>query len=163
VNLPDFALPGTALLSAALSSVSARAFSICGFVRLSPRWAAMDTAGMQHLNPNIRHGYNEGWADDLASPELARFQPTGVFCDGLLDDRTAITNPQSALAEFLTASASNPGALPALAPADSLSRRANPQHLDAEEQESVIVPGAAVHDLGWLRRIAVPERIGSGG
>jgi len=74
-----------------------------------------------------------------------------------LTTEPAITNPQSALAEFLTASASNPGSAARIAPRLIPYRGVlTLQHLDAEEQESAaLFQGAAVHDLGWLRRIAV--------
>jgi folate-binding protein YgfZ len=68
---------------------------------------------------------------------------------GMTEDTLTTLNPPTALADFLAASASPAELVPYLG-------ALTPRQLDAPETETgALLFGAAAHDLGWLRRIAV--------
>lgn len=68
---------------------------------------------------------------------------------GMTEETLTALNPPTALADFLAASASPAELVPYLG-------ALTPRQLDAPEAETgALLFGAATHDLGWLRRIAV--------
>jgi folate-binding protein YgfZ len=68
---------------------------------------------------------------------------------GMTEETLTALNPPTALADFLAASASSAELVPYLG-------ALTPRQLDAQEAETgALLFGAAAHDLGWLRRIAV--------
>ena len=93
-------------------------------------------------NFEYAQGYNDVCSVRFKFPKKSRIP---FASSPMTEPVLAIATPATALAEYLAA-------VPLIPYLGSLT----PQHLDAPELETkALLTGAAAHDLGWLRRIAV--------